>query len=259
FKVPRDASQHRSSFRGVQKLVREVCGVEIDEKGVDEARLCFMSFDPNIYENENAIEIEPLPEPEKPRRPVNANADLSEGERIAAELLQCGLEWSAKKNGYFVRCPGIALHTTAHNAKECIVYLNGSPTIDCKHTSCSGVVEGANRVLRSRIGKAECQHPGAPRIESNSVDVNEAEPPQLPPSYIAPPLELLPRVLRNYVIAAAKSRDVDISFVFLPQLSAISTAIGNSRSLLVKRDYVQPPIIWTGTLGRVGSGKSPGT
>jgi YVTN family beta-propeller protein len=66
-----------------------------------------------------------------------------------------------------------------------------------------------------------------------------------PAPYRLPPLTLLPSVLQEYVHAAAESLNVDVSFVFLPKLSALASAIGNARSILLKRGFVQPPLTTT--------------
>ena len=34
--------------------------------------------------------------------------------------------------------------------------------------------------------------------------------------------------------------------------------IGNARSIRLKEDYIEPPIIWTATIAPTGDGKSPG-
>jgi len=78
-----------------------------------------------------------------------------------------------------------------------------------------------------------------------------------PLKYSPPPLTLLPCVLRDYVRAIAESLDVDVAFVFLPILSALAAAIGNSRNLRVKKGFVQPAILWTAIVARSGSKKSP--
>jgi Protein of unknown function (DUF3987) len=94
----------------------------------------------------------------------------------------------------------------------------------------------------------------------NSVDVDEPEPAELPPSptpYRPPPLTLLPSVLQEYVHTAAESLNVDVSFVLLPLLSSLGAAIGNTRSIILKRGFIQPPVIWTGIIGRSGTRKSP--
>jgi uncharacterized protein DUF3987 len=88
-------------------------------------------------------------------------------------------------------------------------------------------------------------------------DAGPIETPSPPAPYVPPALSLLPAVLQEFVCAAAEGLDVDHSFIFLPLLSALGTAIGNSRSILLKRSYIVPPNIWTGIIGTVGSAKSP--
>ena len=78
-----------------------------------------------------------------------------------------------------------------------------------------------------------------------------------PPMYSPPPLNLLPAELRDYVLAASESLAVDVSYILLPLLSAMGMAVGNSRIVQLKPGFVQPPIIWTGIIGRSGSKKSP--
>jgi hypothetical protein len=72
FRVPADATKHAGSFRAVKHHVWELTGVRIDESGKDVARLCFLSYDPELHQNANAHELEPLPEPEKPKLVVSA-------------------------------------------------------------------------------------------------------------------------------------------------------------------------------------------
>ena len=158
--VPADPEKHGGSFRAIEKHVRELTGVEIDEKCKNVERLCFMPYDPDIFCNENAIEIEPLPEPEKKEKVAESNtADMPLRERIATELLG-ELEWDADKECHFCDCPGEDLHTAKDGRKDCAVYLAETekypmPTVHCMHNSCKEVVAEKNKELRSRIGKAE--------------------------------------------------------------------------------------------------------
>jgi hypothetical protein len=75
--------------------------------------------------------------------------------------------------------------------------------------------------------------------------------------YTSPPLDLLPEKVVKYVEASATSLNVDVSFILLPLLSAAGSAIGNARSIFLKRNFLQPPVIWTAIIGRSGSRKSP--
>jgi BT4734-like, N-terminal domain len=88
-RVPADASKHAGGFSAVAQHVRELTGVQIDESGKDISRLCFLTYDPELYHNPNATELEPLPEPEKPKSAFNSSGEvnLSERQRIATDLL----------------------------------------------------------------------------------------------------------------------------------------------------------------------------
>jgi hypothetical protein len=100
------------------------------------------------------------------------------------------------------------------------------------------------------------------KLIEQTVEVQPQEAPEpLPPppaAYVSPPLILLPAVLQDYVQAGAESLNVDVSYIFLPLLSSLGAAIGNSRSIILKRGFIQPPVIWTGVIGPTGSLKSPG-
>ena len=271
FRASSDPAKHLESFRAVEKHVKERTGVQIDQSCKDIARLCFMSYDPHLYVNDNAVEITPLPEPEKPKAtPPNGPVNLSERQRIATELLG-DIEWQSETSSYVI-CPGKHLHTTGDGERDCKVELDGSPTVHCFHNSCRGILDGINHELRKRTGKAENARadlrnsPISLGEAGNCVDVDTqsvheiSEHVELPPApvlYVSPPLTLLPAVLQDFTHAAAESLNVDVAFVLLPLLSSLGAAVGNSRSILLKRGFVQPPVIWTGIVGRGGARKSP--
>jgi hypothetical protein len=155
FRVPADASQHAGSFRAVAQHVFSLTGAEVDPSRKDIGGLCFMSYDPHLYHNPDAIELEPLPEAEKPKAAFNSNGEinLSERQRIAGEMLG-NIDWTSEASGYPV-CPGKHLHTAGDGERDCEIHLDGAPTIHCFHDHCRGILEGVSRELRSRIGKAE--------------------------------------------------------------------------------------------------------
>ncbi len=59
FRVPADATQHRASFDAVSAHVRALTGCEIDPACKDVARLCFVSYDPEMFVNYDAFELTP--------------------------------------------------------------------------------------------------------------------------------------------------------------------------------------------------------
>jgi BT4734-like, N-terminal domain len=180
FRVRADAALHRASFRAVQRHVTKLTGVEIDQSCKDVARLCFLSFDPDLHHNANATEIEPEAEPEKPKPRVfspNGVVDLNARQRIASELLG-EIRWDSETHGFFP-CPGKHLHTTGDGHRDCEIHLDGAPTIHCFHDHCRGIVDGINHELRSRIGEAERTAKAAEQDEDDHDESKEEDDKQL--------------------------------------------------------------------------------
>jgi hypothetical protein len=53
-KIDTPKTEHKESFLAVQDHYEKLLNLEIDKSGKDVTRLCFYSFDPNLYINENA-------------------------------------------------------------------------------------------------------------------------------------------------------------------------------------------------------------
>jgi VirE N-terminal domain/AAA domain len=153
FRVAADKAKHPGSFRSVEKLVLEKTGLQIDVSRKDIAGLCYLSHDADVYFNPEAVEIEPLPEPQKSEDVSNVEVNLSERQRVASELLG-SIDWQSETEGLCL-CPNQAAHTTGNGKRDCKVWLGEAPSIHCFHNSCRGIVAAVNRDLRLRIGKAE--------------------------------------------------------------------------------------------------------
>ena len=90
-----------------------------------------------------------------------------------------------------------------------------------------------------------------PRPEKKPFAVEPPEP------YQAFPIHALPPVLGGYVSAAAKALGCDEAYVALPLLAEVAAAIGNSRRLLLKDTWAEPPILWCVVVAESGTLKSP--
>ena len=71
------------------------------------------------------------------------------------------------------------------------------------------------------------------------------------------PVDILPEPLRSFVTTAAISIGCDESYVALPLLSALASAIGNSRRIRLKQGWTEPAVVWTAIVGESGTMKSP--
>lgn len=85
-----DGSKHREHFQSLQEVFPE-----IDRSGINVSRVCYESFDPDIYINENAVVFTKAKKIEKITVAENENLDDSENFRRI-------LKWLTNKNDAFV-------------------------------------------------------------------------------------------------------------------------------------------------------------
>ncbi len=87
----------------------------------------------------------------------------------------------------------------------------------------------------------------------------EAVTPEAPavPAFTPFPADVLPEPIRGFVTEAAKAIGCDASYIALPMLSGLASAIGNTRRIALKRGWTEPAIVWTADVGDSGTAKSP--
>ncbi len=71
------------------------------------------------------------------------------------------------------------------------------------------------------------------------------------------PVEEFPEPIRSYIIQGASAIGCDVTYLALPMISALASAIGNTRRIQLKRSWSEPSIIWTAFIGESGTKKSP--
>jgi hypothetical protein len=71
------------------------------------------------------------------------------------------------------------------------------------------------------------------------------------------PVDVLPEPIRRFVTESAKAIGCDASYVALPLLSGLASAIGNTHRIALKRGWTEPAIVWTAIVGESGTAKSP--
>jgi hypothetical protein len=71
------------------------------------------------------------------------------------------------------------------------------------------------------------------------------------------PVTCLPKVLADVVTEGATAIGCDPSYVALPVLAVAAAAIGNSRTIRLKKSWDEPCVVWTAIVGESGTAKSP--
>ncbi len=77
------------------------------------------------------------------------------------------------------------------------------------------------------------------------------------PAFTPFPVDVLPEPIRSFVAGAAKAIGCDASYVALPLLSGLASAIGNTHRIALKRGWTEPAILWTAIVGESGTLKTP--
>ncbi len=71
------------------------------------------------------------------------------------------------------------------------------------------------------------------------------------------PVEALPEPARSFVTDGANALGCDASYVALPLLAGLASAIGNTRRIQLKSEWTGPSILWVAIVGDSGTMKSP--
>jgi len=71
------------------------------------------------------------------------------------------------------------------------------------------------------------------------------------------PVDALPEPIQSFVESAAHAIGCDASYIALPMLSGLASAIGNTHRIALKNSWSEPAIIWTAIVGESGTAKSP--
>ena len=75
---------------------------------------------------------------------------------------------------------------------------------------------------------------------------------------VAPfPVHVFPKPVSEFIMAASKSIGCPPDFLAIPVLAVLATAIGNSRSIQLKKGWIEGPRIFSAVVANPGSKKSP--
>ena len=78
-----------------------------------------------------------------------------------------------------------------------------------------------------------------------------------PPPYVPFPTDVLPKVVADFIHEGAAALGCDESYIALPLLTVLASAVGNSRCIRLKRTWCEPAMIWAVVVGESGTLKSP--
>jgi hypothetical protein len=93
-------------------------------------------------------------------------------------------------------------------------------------------------------------------VDAAEIEAVEVDAPAVP-AFTPFPADVLPEPIRGFVTEAAKAIGCDASYIALPLLSGLASAIGNTHRIALKSSWTEPAIVWTAIVGDSGTAKSP--
>ena len=148
FRTPKDPQSHKAAWQAAANHIKKLTGLDADSSGKDLARLCFVSFDPDLYFNPTASEL-PVTVDASPMAYSGAQTPLDNAtlqlRRSSAEELLGSVDWVDDSKGY-VTCPGEDSHTNRNRHRDCLIHIDGAPNIHCVHQSCSALCQSKSAV-----------------------------------------------------------------------------------------------------------------
>jgi len=93
--------------------------------------------------------------------------------------------------------------------------------------------------------------------EPERAAADEAPTRDAPEPFAPFPVEALPEPARSFVVESAQAIGCDISYVAIPLLAALGSAIGNTHRIELKAGWSEPPVIFAAILGESGTHKTP--
>ncbi|WP_332019017.1 VapE domain-containing protein [Kaistella sp.] len=116
-KVATDKTEHKETFLKLQAYFENLLQLEIDKSGKDITRLCFFSWDPDLYLNENSKEfsaIEPQKQPEIKKPAPTPSTQLPASDNYDALYAHC-IQFTEKKYQFVEGSRNNFVFTLANN------------------------------------------------------------------------------------------------------------------------------------------------
>lgn len=163
FNVVNDPLRHFDSFRSIKESLLEGFGITVDDKCKDLARICFFTYDPDIWVRTEGNEPIPPADPisKTTYTPGKFIPDINLAFRQTAAIEVAAnygrvIEWETASEGFLRPCPNFEAHNNRNGPKDCKVFLlpneyfNGA-TFYCVHQSCRDTIVAMRSELNSKI------------------------------------------------------------------------------------------------------------
>lgn len=253
-------------YYAIEAYFKQIYNLKTDPACKDISRLCFFSYDPDIYINEDPLFFDvsdwTIEEPDlESERPEPTKEDLKHSpakEKYAREVLKSccnAIRESELGNQHYTRLNRSRLmggYLNYVSEKEALTEIE-------KAVKDSGA-ENMQAAMKT-VGEGLNHGKQTPLVIPGLSIQDEQDKKSTETSFLPPPpnfpLYLLPKYFQEVIQQAANAFVVPIEVPAATLLSLVGTCVGRSRGLVVKSGWIEHPNLYIALTARSGLGKSP--
>jgi len=248
-----DIERHRLYVRGL----RDYYNSKYYDHFEDEARLCFVSYDPEAYFNPEAEQWETAGKEIATDNKKNTTKPATDE---SIDIFEKLIRWELNRNNHysdgnkhkflvslFGACNryGIDIDTVVQMA-----YDKFANYPDVQQVAYDDFVKIAKSVYTLYAPEYNTQKfTKAPKIERIEPEDVEPDKPQFP-------VEVFPDDIQNFISVLHKGLNYSKDFTSIAIICAVATLNGNKIKLRVKNEWVAPSIFWFAAVGEPGVNKT---
>lgn len=254
FKIPADIENHKYYLAGLKNYFRDS---KYYDHYDDICRVCFASYDPDIYFNPNAKEFTVKIYPKRENKDVNT-AIPEQYKSIFNRLVL----WLEKTEHYFY-VDGNKHNYLVRLFSACQRYgILQDAAVDMAYELCSNI-EGVEQVPYNNFEKIA---KNVYQLYSHTFGISTFTPDQIPNMTIdvvetelkkvSFPIDVFPESVTNYINELNGCLNYPKDFLSISAMWTLATINGNKYKLRVKNGWIAPTVFWFAAVGEPGTMKS---
>lgn len=257
------AEQHKNAFEQVKNFYEHLLKLPIDPSGKDITRLCFFSYDPDLFFNPKSKifhvmndsiddDISNVVRQIEEHR-IDITSDYKDWVNIAFALIEA-LGETARNYFHKVSCfyPGYEYKECNEQFDKCMKSGNTGITIK----TFFGYARDHGIDISSNYYRKKTNNVLLPdKIQNKALP--EICPKICNTSLPAFPHQVFPGTVSKFIAEAADAINCPADFIGVTVLTTLASAIGSSFVIQLKNGWTEPPIIFSAIIADPGSKKSP--
>jgi hypothetical protein len=160
-----DGTRHAESFLAAERYYRDRYGLQVDRSVKDIGRICFVSFDPNIFVNQSAVPFEILDEPKPAPQSQNqghrsdfGGRACDQAQRMIADAVD-GQKHAALFKAAFLLGGYVAGGMLSENEARAVLLaaIEGKPNVRDKRGALKTIDDGLKAGQKEPIGREQLE------------------------------------------------------------------------------------------------------